>query len=493
MLAIVSVCTFLYLFTRHSGIGISPDSVSYYSAATNIRHHFSFTDFNGLPLINFPVGYPVFLAVCSFVTGNTVLSIAPVVNAFLFSGVILFTSIILSGYKKSAAFYKVLFLSILACSPALLEVYAMLWSETLFIFLSLLFCICARYYFVTHSYQRLILLALIVALAFVTRYAGISLMLTGSALLLFDGALPIRKKIAQIFVFGTVGVSLAAINLFHNHASTASLTGVREKALRSVSDNIIQVGDVIAEWLPFLKNYPKAGAVFFLVVFVASACILLFRILQQQYYHSYETIVTGLFVSYILFIITVASISRFEDLSNRLLSPAYIPLLLVATSWIPYALKKVTIIKRKLLFALALLLWCGIQYHQYKQNAAAWEGIKDAGMPGYAENSWQTSPTIHYTRLHKKELSPVLYSDANDAVYFLTGLHAAPLPHKEIDQEKGDLLLKPRFSVIWLNDGFNDDLIDIAFIKQHKKLVGITELEDGVIYHFADSTTVVPR
>ena len=369
----------------------------------------------------------------------------------------------------------------------------MVWSETLFIFLSLLFCVCARYYFTTHSYARLVLLALIAALVFVTRYAGISLILAGAALLLFDAELPIRKKIAQIFIFVTTGVSLAAINLIHNHLSTASLTGVRERALRSVTDNIIQAGDVVADCLPFLKTNTKAGAVFFLFVSAASVCIIIFRILQQQYYHSYETIVTGFFLSYILFIITVASISRFEDLSNRLLSPAYIPFLLVTTSWIPYVLKRSTILKRKFIFAAALLLWCGMQYHQYQQNAAAWEGIKDAGMPGYAEDSWQTSPTINYLRLHKKELSTVLYSDANDAVFFLTGLHATPLPHKEITEEKDELLHQALFSVIWLNDGFNDDLVDIAFIKQHKKLVGVTELEDGAIYHFADSTATVPR
>ena len=218
-----------------------------------------------------------------------------------------------------------------------------------------------------------------------------------------------------------------------------------------------------------------------------------FRLLQQQYYHSYETIVAAFFVSYILFIITIASISRFEDLSNRLLSPAYIPLLLIATSWVPFALKKYTLVKRRILLSFSLFLFAAMHYHQYVQNAEAWEGIRDAGMPGYAEDSWQSSPTIHYIRLHKRSLSPILYSDANDAVYFLTGLHASPLPHKDISKEVDVFLREPRFSVIWLNDGFNADLISVDLIKRYKKLVSVTELEDGAIYNFADSTGIASR
>jgi hypothetical protein len=47
LIASIVASAFIYFFTRHSGIGISPDSVNYESAATNIRDHFSFTDFNG--------------------------------------------------------------------------------------------------------------------------------------------------------------------------------------------------------------------------------------------------------------------------------------------------------------------------------------------------------------------------------------------------------------------------------------------------------------
>ncbi len=51
---------FIFLFTRHSGIGISPDSVTYYTVAINTCEHFSFADFNGVPLVDFPPWLPFF-------------------------------------------------------------------------------------------------------------------------------------------------------------------------------------------------------------------------------------------------------------------------------------------------------------------------------------------------------------------------------------------------------------------------------------------------
>ncbi|MEO7529761.1 MAG: hypothetical protein ABIS69_00070, partial [Sediminibacterium sp.] len=119
---------FIYFYTRHSGIGISPDSVNYESTATNIRDHFSFTCFNGLPLVDFPLGYPCFLAFGSWITGLTVLQVTPVLNCLLFSAVIVLTSCIINRLQKKSTLYKICLLALLASSPFLLEIYSMLWS-----------------------------------------------------------------------------------------------------------------------------------------------------------------------------------------------------------------------------------------------------------------------------------------------------------------------------------------------------------------------------
>lgn len=488
LLASVAACLFIYYYTLHSGIGISPDSVMYQATAINIQSHFSFTDFNGLPTVDFPLGYPSFLALFSWISGLTVLQVAPVLNAALFSGVIVLTSIILEGYQNRSSLYKILILSALACSPCLLEVYSMLWSETLFIFLSLLFVVAYRNYFRSHSYTQLFLVAVIAAIAFVTRYAGITLLAAGGFLLLFDGELGIGKKIKQLVFFTLISSSLTAANLIRNALVAGHATGVREKAIRSLMDNLNQIGGTLSDWLPFIKGHEVLATLVFIVILLSGIWQLFYRTFQQQYFATYETIIACLFVVYASFMLVIATISRFESLTSRLLSPLYIPLLLVSSSWLVNTIRHSYRIKRYALIVLVLICYGGLQYNQYHLNGEAWEGIKDAGIPGYTENPWVNSPTMAFIKKNKADFSGPVYSNANDAVYFLSGLHAMALPHKEIQAEIDVLLQKPSFRLVWLIDGENPDLVNLEFIKQHKKLISVETMEDGAVYLFSDIT-----
>ena len=58
----------IQIFSRHSGIGISPDSVTYLSAARHLVQGKGFISFDNLPVVDFPFGYPFFLAIISFTT-----------------------------------------------------------------------------------------------------------------------------------------------------------------------------------------------------------------------------------------------------------------------------------------------------------------------------------------------------------------------------------------------------------------------------------------
>ncbi|NCI48366.1 hypothetical protein GWC95_00435 [Sediminibacterium roseum] len=484
LLASIAACTFICLFTRVSGIGISPDSVNYMSAATNIRDHFSFTDFNGKPLVDFPLGYPCFLALASLISGSAVLQIAPLVNCILISGVIILTSLIIESYKPTAKLYKTAFLSLVACSPCLLEIYAMLWSETFFLFLSLLFIVLLKNYCRSYRTGALFAVAIVAALGFVTRYAGITLLATGFYILVFNGELPTAKKIKHLLLFTLTGVSLVVINLLRNKQAAGHSTGVREKALRTVGDNLEQAGNVLSEWLPFLNGHASLSTCIFIFLLLMGVAFLVYRLLQQQYFAFTENIVACYFVVYAVFIIAIASISRFEDLSGRLLSPLYIPMLLTATGWIIGFMKRSVRTKRILTAGVCLLILYSFHSHHYKTNAAAWEGIKDSGMPGYAEGSWRESPAVAMVRANKANLVQPLYANANDAAYFMAGIHAMPLPHKEIQAEIDALFRHPSFTVIWFVDGDNPDLVSLDFIKQHRQLLSVVEVENGGIYVF---------
>ena len=131
------------------------------------------------------------------------------------------------------------------------------------------------------------------------------------------------------------------------------------------------------------------------------------------------------------------------------------------------------------------MITAGFHYHHYQLNAEAWEGIKDAGIPGYTEDSWTQSLAVAHIKKNKARYTSPLFANANDAVYFLTGIHAAALPHKELQQEIDTFLKNHSFYLIWFRDGENPDLISLEFIKQHKMLVSVEELEGGAVYYFS--------
>lgn len=488
LIAAAVAAAFIYFFTRHSGIGISPDSVVYQSTATNIKTHFSFTDFNGLPTVDFPLGYPCFLAIGMLVSGLSVLSFIPVLNVLLLSAVILLTSIILNGFTQTSSVYKTAVLSVLACSPFLLEVYSMLWSETLFVFWVLLFMVALHKYQETATYKNLFIAAIIAALAFVTRYAGITVLATGAFFIVMDGRLALVKKTKHLLLFAITGSSLVVINLLRNHFAAGHSTGVREKAIRTVWDNLNQIGGTLGEWLPFIRGQAGIQVLVLGSLLILSSYRLISATRRQEQFHRYETIINAYFLVYAGFMVVISSISRFEDLTSRLLSPMYIPMLLVGSNWMVGVIRQSGKLKKWATIISGLVLFAGFHYNHYHLNAEAWEGIKDAGIPGYTEDSWVQSPTIAYLKKNKTTLSGTVFANANDAVYFLNGIHAGALPHKDIPSEINAFLQKPAFWLIWLQEGENPDLVSLDFIKQHKRLLSEKILEDGALYYFADST-----
>jgi hypothetical protein len=146
-------------------------------------------------------------------------------------------------------------------------------------------------------------------------------------------------------------------------------------------------------------------------------------------------------------------------------------------------------LRKVLLFGVAVLFIAFFR-NQYKQNAANWEGIAYAGIPGYSEKQWKESPVIQYINAHKDTMHGAIYSDAFDGLYYLTGVSSFPLPHKEMAAEKKKFLDNTSLIVVWFNDGVNTDLIDLDFINKHKNLKATKTFEDGVIYFYNDSLIV---
>jgi len=187
---------------------------------------------------------------------------------------------------------------------------------------------------------------------------------------------------------------------------------------------------------------------------------------------------------YILFILAVAWVSRFEELNSRFFSPIFILLAWSCSSWIVDITKRGTFLNRKFITVLNVAVFLIFMYGQLSTDYETWDGVKDAGIPGYTEDPWRLSNTVNFIKknpfLFRKGYT--VYSDAIDAVYFFTHQPGKDLPHKEDKQGIKDFLADSHCYVVWFNDGEDPDLVGKYFITQVKNMKLLKQFDDGAIY-----------
>lgn len=474
----------IYLFTAYSGVGISPDSIMYASTATNIQAHGSLLTFNRGPLVFFPVFYPFFLGMIQLFSRVDPITAGPVINEFLFAGVIFTSGWIMEKFLAHSRIYKWLILIAIILSPALLEIYTYLWSETLFIVEILFFIIAYSKYLQTHSLKALIIVAVITAISCITRYAGVTIIGAGSLMLLLDNELTISKKIRHILLFGFISISLLLANLVLNRINSGLSTGTREPSITPFRDNLYYTGTVICDWGSLGKgSYPFAVLVTS-VVLLALMSILAWKGFKKRI-NSYENTVIAFALVYGLFIVIVATFSRFERINSRILSPMFVPLLISCTSWVPDVLR---LIKNKVfkyvLSGVAVIMMLAFEYSTALADYQRYDDEFDYGVPGYSDDDWNKSEFIVYLKAHKnvfKEDIPI-YTDANEAVYLFTGMSSDLIPHKFFQNDVNKFYANKRFYLVWFDNLYNTELVSLQDIMKHKKLTKIGGAKEGQIY-----------
>ena len=475
------------LLTKHSGLGISPDSVYYMSTGDSILAGTGFYQFDGKPFVMFPVGYPIIIALLKAITGSSFLSVVPFFNALLFGFTILIAGLI---FKKTnhSKWLTWTVLAIITLSPSLLEVYTMLWSETLFITEVLLFIYVGKNYFETYNYKSLIIMALIAAIAADTRLAGVSIIATGGLLILMSNQLNWGKKILHAFIFGIISTSLFLINLIRNAFLTQTLTGIRQKGVTPLLENLKYYGLVLTNWLPFSKwtnLFPTLVGFLFLVLVT---CIFIYQFLKLKEQPTYQKLIVAFTLMYSLFMLTVATVSRFETINNRLLAPMFIPCVLTIIFFGASIFNFLKVGRYKIgliLFCSLLIVATLIQYT--KVDKMTYQENIEGGIGGYSDDDWYiSSGLLNY--LHSNSNTSLfnsgktVYSNAAHAVYFKTSQPTQILPERKYTNLVADFNKMPTQILIWFNNEDNPEVLTLQEVSATKNLQIIGKFNDGVIY-----------
>jgi hypothetical protein len=420
-----------------SGIGLWEDTFDYFTAAQSLVAGDGIGRWTGggefRPMTHFPPGYPIVLAALD-VAGLGLQAGARLLNGALFgSTAVLAAGVVWQATRSSAG--SLLAAGLTLASEPLIRVETWALSEGLYLFL-----MAASLYllvlYVRRPSETLLLIGsgVISGTAFLTRYAGLSLLVSGALGLLILLRLGLVERLKSASVYILISALPTAMFMVRNMSLTGNPADRPSLVWHPPSEAAWELGarTIIDWWIPDRIALALEGASL-VVAFAVFATLLLgavvwqVRILRRfdgERAHrptdSDLLLLMGL-GCYAAFLLTsVLFVDQLTPLDNRILSPFYLLSMLLVVAAIARGLRSRTALFRAVSLTLGILLLC---FNVYRGQGLV-RGLARNGQ-GFASRAWQESETIEFIR----ELPDIpLYSNEIQAIYFLSGRIASFIP-----------------------------------------------------------------
>jgi len=430
-------------FTKY-GVGLDSDSVTYICTAYNIQqgNGFSISLYNHLgemvPMTLFPPGYPLLLTLLGL-TGFKLLGVIRLLNTVLFGGNIFLLGFIaykLTGRKLLGAWVSLLTL----ISIPTIYIHVMAWTEPVFVFIGLIgFLLLAEY---IRRGNTLFLLGsgALVGAALLTRYVAIALLVTALITLGLSYGIPRRKRILAAGIFSLLSVTPVVFWSLRN-AFCGGIVSHRQVSFypQPLVDLTRPFAAVPLSWgLPpgtplIIKTFIFLILILSFLYLVGIAIGRVKRLNGKVALGANVNFIVAPAVFFFAYIGVLVTTKYFFDpviyLDTRLLSPLFIAGLLFAAVILNRSLyvKKlnntITIIGVSLISLTSLGLVVGGS--SFFTRVCAGEDVN-----GYASRRWKESRAI--AEINEMRDVTVVYSNAPDAIYALTGKKTRFLPYKLI-------------------------------------------------------------
>jgi hypothetical protein len=428
-----------------SGVGVSPDSVIYLSAADSfaagsglkpIAFHYSPNVPGGEPLVSFPPVYPLLLSLSSIPNINRMGGVRAL-HSLLFAANILLVGLIVYLVTARSLLAALVGVLLFVSSAHILEIHTMAWSEPPFILFILLAALLLMRHLATRKYLLLVGASLSAGLAITTRYAGLTILPPVIITIVFLDDAPLRSRIRKCLIIVGLGIFPLALWLLRNRLVADSATN-RSLAFHPLEHSDFNaMGNALVElWVPFSSSaYIKIIFLFFGACLVLTGIVMAFksrRCEQSEKINAAMQMFTAVFITtYLLFLCAYNSfMDPAVDLSTRVLSPVYAPAIILVIC-VTYKLSRL---------GTRVPLWRGFLVLSFAlivikaKHAVAFAAERHNDGSGYASRAWAGSRSIEYLRNSSQVRT--LYSNGIDAVYFLTKKKALRIPAK-IDPTTG--------------------------------------------------------
>lgn len=497
ILGLIGFCILLFLILSKS-VGITPDSVAYISVARNIAEGAGFVTSEGSDYILQPPFYPLVLALA-----KTTLSIDPLVfagylNAMLFGGILIISGLFLLKHIKSFLLILLGITSIMI-SYALVQTSMFAMSESLFIFLSVLFLYYLDKYQSDQSPTTMIYMSITGSLACLTRYTGIVIILTGVICIILWGRTLQREKVKHLSIFLLITLIPIGLWTVRNYYLSGAMTGQRARSSYTILDNLTFFYQTILSWFLPVNAFGN----FLFIIFLTGILSYIIRLFSGKSLHknALKLIIPSLFfvILYSGIIIISSSTTAYDQISNRLLSPIFITIIIIifyffdrTLIWLKERLHKKL---ATVLFTTCVLLF--IFYPVRNTFGMVNEFHQSSSEYNYNSAIWRESETIKY--LSKNELLKQkfeFYSNEPEAVYILTSLktkrspaktfYNSPKPYDLYINPRDDMQMLKNVCLIWFDKSNRDFLFTIEELQKKTVMTEIAHLKDGDIYTFSN-------
>lgn len=439
-LALVGIS--LTLFSTSGSVGATPDSARYVNIASNLLegHGFGWS-ISGQqePTTHFPPLYPTLLAVGGLF-GFELMEAARWLNALLFGLNILLVGAVIR-YLTCSRRLSLLGSFLVLSSIAAIFIHQMLLSDPLFILLGLAGMFLLAFYLDRLHVSILLLSALFVSLAVLTRYIGITLVITGCINLLLLQKKAWRWRFKETFVFVSISILPIGLWLLRNTLVANNVTN-RVIVYHPLKLADIKLGaETILWWVrPAVEVFcvfvcalvpillPRGSRILFTPV-SHQAILVRSRVradLFRQCRLKYLWIFMAFIPTYLIFLlISMSFFDAATPLDNRILLPVFV-FGLVAFLSVGRVIDDLvrewpglgTIFA---LFALTLVGVYGLYGLEWVINS------RETGL-GYTSRRWWQSEIVQRVQMFPKET--LIATNTQGALYLLTGRKTVPFPLK---------------------------------------------------------------
>jgi hypothetical protein len=426
------------VYTTPWGTGTGWDQAMYIGAARNLLAGkgltIAWSTDVGKPLTHFPPLFPSVLALLG-VTGSDPWDAARYLNVVL-RGVDLFVVALMAVWASGSRWSALVAAFLMFTSVHMEFVHGSAWSDPLFLVLVLASLALTVRYIVRGRKAALIGAATAVALAILTRYAGLTLVPIIALALVW------WRKSRDLPIFLAIACVPPGIWVVHNGAIGGALVGDRGIAWHTLSAQ--QLGQALftaTDWvLPArigTQLVSADGQVYFAgaAVFLLLACALGWWAWRRRHWLTSREVVSEadvltrvLLAFAVLYlagvVLTMALFDDLVQLDTRILAPVYVCLVILVSAAAPRALERAWRVgwaRAAVTLAVAVIATTfAVRFATLAVSAHALGVI-------YSNTDWLGSETMARVRALPEDAT--IFSNAPDAVYMLAGRSTYEIPN----------------------------------------------------------------